>query len=494
MYQDSSKSPGKMVFNRRFLRDLLLLCTGGLLVAVVVALLAWNPLPVTANPQGKNQLTAPVLSAPQAPPVSSPSQTIRNFYLTYTDWSGSLALSENVCLDGYHMASAWEILDTSNLHYYRHGNSYVQADSGHGPPSNISGWVRTGVDGDTSNTPGSANCNNWSEEGGGQYGTTLWLPSNWANNPHELHFWEAQASLCSEDHYVWCIQDAVDVSPPMRQFYLTEDIAYNGAAPDGGDGYGEGVCSLGYHFASMFELVDPSNLQYNPNLGATRTDSGMGPPSGMQGWIGTGGPKSYAATSGSANCYGWDTSGTGEYGTVVTLQSEWSSANNQYDLHIWDAGIQECVTNQRVWCVADEVNGPGSCAQPAKVSCGQLVRDNAQFLPNHLDTYSCVGWNESGPEKVYALTLPEGWTYDVTASVESIDPDTDLDIFFLTKEGCAGDPATNTAACDDLEVTQTNLAAGTYYIVVDGYNGAYGEYYLEVECTPTFTYLPNVTR
>jgi hypothetical protein len=292
---------------------------------------------------------------------------------------------------------------------------------------------------------------------------------------------------------VWCIQDAVDVSPPMRQYYLTEDAVYNGAMPDGDDGYGEGICSQGYHFASIYEMVDPSNLQYNPNLGTTRTDSGMGPPSGLEGWVRTGGEKHYDLLAGSANCYGWDTTGPDEYGTVVSLQSEWTTANNQYDIHTWDAGVQGCNTSQRVWCVADEINGYGSCAQPAKISCGQLVRDNAQFLPNHFDTYSCVAWDESGPEKVYALTLAEGWTYDVTASVESIDP-IDLDIFFLTEDGCAGDPATNTAACGDLEVTQIGLAAGTYYIVVDGYDGAYGEYYLEVECTPTFTYMPNVTR
>ena len=38
------------------------------------------------------------------------------------------------------------------------------------------------------------------------------------------------------------------------------------------------ACAPGYHFASLWEIVDTSNLRYNNSLGKTTPDSGAGPP------------------------------------------------------------------------------------------------------------------------------------------------------------------------------------------------------------------------
>jgi hypothetical protein len=73
----------------------------------------------------------------------------------------------------------------------------------------------------------------------------------------------------------------------MRQYYLTT-TSYNGAEPDGSDGNGTGVCADGYHFASLWEILDPASLKYNPSLGYVRDDSGQGPPTYLAGWIRTG--------------------------------------------------------------------------------------------------------------------------------------------------------------------------------------------------------------
>jgi len=68
----------------------------------------------------------------------------------------------------------------------------------------------------------------------------------------------------------------------LRKFYLT-DADYDGNNADGAS-----VCAEGYHFASLWEILDVSNLEYDQDLGATSDDSGHGPPSSIGGWILTG--------------------------------------------------------------------------------------------------------------------------------------------------------------------------------------------------------------
>ena len=79
----------------------------------------------------------------------------------------------------------------------------------------------------------------------------------------------------------WGQQEAVASSPQapassagMRQYYLTKDL-YEGDEPTGTDGNGAGVCAAGYHFASLWEILDTSNLKYNADLGLTADDSGQ---------------------------------------------------------------------------------------------------------------------------------------------------------------------------------------------------------------------------
>ena len=66
----------------------------------------------------------------------------------------------------------------------------------------------------------------------------------------------------------------------MRQFYLTPDEF------DGDEVLT--ACAPGYHMASLWEIVDPTNLKYNIVLGHTTPDSGQGPPPWSEGWVRTG--------------------------------------------------------------------------------------------------------------------------------------------------------------------------------------------------------------
>jgi hypothetical protein len=141
----------------------------------------------------------------KAPPASA-SPTLAGspiklqYYLTTGSYFGNQALS--ACAPGYHMASLWEILDTSNLHYNT-SLGRASADSGHGPPY-YSGWIRTGYSGNLFGGPGEANCMAWTSSSEGSIGTTVSLPSNWTAGEEDLLGWNADSTECSLKRSVWC--------------------------------------------------------------------------------------------------------------------------------------------------------------------------------------------------------------------------------------------------------------------------------------------------
>jgi hypothetical protein len=133
----------------------------------------------------------------------------RSFYLTKDSFDGSHALT--ACAAGYHMASFWEIRDTSN---FRYDTTLGQSsdDSGAGPPSNIAGWIRTGFRATTGTAlEGEANCNVWTSNSGPNVdgGTVVWLGPEWEQNlsPNVISPWLAAPSGCQSSNAVWCVQN-----------------------------------------------------------------------------------------------------------------------------------------------------------------------------------------------------------------------------------------------------------------------------------------------
>jgi hypothetical protein len=132
----------------------------------------------------------------------------------------------------------------------------------------------------------------------------------------------------------------------LRQFYLTK-TERNGANI-------LTACASGYHTASMWEILEPSNLEYNTTLGQTTGDSGQGP-SYFAGWVRTG----YNATGtpllgpGEANCNAWTYGGGGSdiNGTIAGLVSDWTSGAQ--DIHVWQVDWDRCYATWPVWCVED---------------------------------------------------------------------------------------------------------------------------------------------
>jgi len=128
----------------------------------------------------------------------------------------------------------------------------------------------------------------------------------------------------------------------LGSYYLTENY-FNGATA-------YTACALGYRMATLWELLDPSNLDYNLSLGYDHSpgDQGSGPPSGEQGWVRTGGVPSIGTGAGNGNCGAWSFSVADQYGSTAWLPNDWSTPSNK--IGIWLTGDQECNARQRVWC------------------------------------------------------------------------------------------------------------------------------------------------
>jgi hypothetical protein len=104
----------------------------------------------------------------------------------------------------------------------------------------------------------------------------------------------------------------------LRKFYLTQG-KYDGSQS-------LLACAEGYHMPSLWEIVDPSNLSYDTNLGVTVADAGSGPPSAAPGWIRTGFLASGGSMApdgsvqpGTANCQAWTSASSEAHGTIVSL-------------------------------------------------------------------------------------------------------------------------------------------------------------------------------
>jgi len=120
------------------------------------------------------------------------------YYLTRNNHYGDEA--PTACADGYHMASLWEIIDTSNLIYDTNLRK-IAADSGNGPPagswaSGFYGCVRTGGTADGSLTPGKGNCQAWTINSGLDFGTLVGLPNDWTAST-EIGIWKAATYECN---------------------------------------------------------------------------------------------------------------------------------------------------------------------------------------------------------------------------------------------------------------------------------------------------------
>lgn len=125
---------------------------------------------------------------------------LRRYLLTQGTFDGSQPLS--ACQDGFHMASMWELAETSNLQY-----DYILGfnldDGGTGPPT-TGGWIRTGSVDDSG-----SNCSGWSVNFSNQDGSAVFLqaPNLWDSPGVLISPWTVIGQQCNVGASVWCIED-----------------------------------------------------------------------------------------------------------------------------------------------------------------------------------------------------------------------------------------------------------------------------------------------
>ena len=127
-----------------------------------------------------------------------------------------------------------------------------------------------------------------------------------------------------------------------RSFYLTPTAQRGDQAA--------AFCDAGYHMASIWEILNTTNLKYASNRGASHADAGLGPPSYYAGWVRTGYLDNISLTPGMANCNSWTSQDPLHHGTAVYLTENWSAGG---DLYVWRSYTTQCSNLVSVWCVAD---------------------------------------------------------------------------------------------------------------------------------------------
>ena len=129
------------------------------------------------------------------------------------------------------------------------------------------------------------------------------------------------------------------------------------------------------------------------------------------------------------------------------------------------------------------------CSGATTIFCGGNYSGSTSVGSNSAGQYSCVGYDESGNEKVYLLNL--GSSTGVTLTLTPTESE-DLDLFLLGS--CDVNDCLDFSAGIGAESIDTVLDSGIYYVVVDGYRGASGAFQLAVSCgataTPTATITP----
>lgn len=128
-----------------------------------------------------------------------------------------------------------------------------------------------------------------------------------------------------------------------RRYYLTTAL-FDGAEADD-----PGNCAQGFHFASLYEILDISSLRYDKSLGFNKLDSGQGPPTQTLGWIRTGANAETSVASGVANCSAWDSNVLENSGTTVLLSGLGNSPGLRSNP--WSAASFTCLSNIKIWCV-----------------------------------------------------------------------------------------------------------------------------------------------
>jgi hypothetical protein len=134
---------------------------------------------------------------------------------------------------------------------------------------------------------------------------------------------------------------------------------------------------------------------------------------------------------------------------------------------------------------------PSNFCQPAEtLSCGgsDTGNNSAAGSTDQIDIYSCSSWYESGPE--YAYQFVPNVSGQVTISLSNMAADLDIFVLNNASGNCNGN---NCVVVGDTSASFNAIAGQTYYLVVDGYNGAVSNYTISASCPTPPTNTPTAT-
>lgn len=175
--------------------------------------------------------------------------------------------------------------------------------------------------------------------------------------------------------------------------------------------------------------------------------------------------------------------------SVNTLTNEWTYNGALIGPNI-TALAMDAAGNTSEFSAPYALSGPGTCDSPMDVICGQTVDYDTSALTNNLSGYTC-GWDASGPEVIYRVTLPWGHVYDLSAELLS-SPGGDLDVYLLAEGQCSSGQCLSPTSYGDWKTQAHMIPGGQYYVVVDGYHGAAGLFELQIQCEIVRLSLPVV--
>ncbi|MCI5080297.1 MAG: pre-peptidase C-terminal domain-containing protein, partial [Saprospiraceae bacterium] len=147
----------------------------------------------------------------------------------------------------------------------------------------------------------------------------------------------------------------------------------------------------------------------------------------------------------------------------IVVDGQFSGSNGEYHLEV-SCGYLDCSDEQ-------------------ELTCGEPFQYNNMYGNDDVSLYGCDGniYNveNNGPEVVHYFTVTEAGPVNITLE----DLDDNLELFLLDDcdRGACMEYSQNAGTTD--EHIGTFLQPGTYYIVVDGYNGAISDYTLTVDCS-----------
>ena len=122
------------------------------------------------------------------------------------------------------------------------------------------------------------------------------------------------------------------------------------------------------------------------------------------------------------------------------------------------------------------------CGDAVSLTCGQPYNGKNHDGDDNVSLYGCapniLNVENNGPEKVHTFTITQAGAVSISLSGLSAN----LELFLLSSCDRSSCMAYSQNSGNNNESITATLQPGTYYVVVDGYNGATSNYRLLVDC------------